>query len=178
MHRQLIRLFVVAVATLGLAISGMSAASAQSDESSVVLPSPANGQITHFDPTLQLANKSATGPEQAVRFGVQVADTLQTTPAPKRATFITGPPVGAIAGYCSPGQWTRVHWYVHPFWPANYRYAVSDGVRVSWRFFSSEPPFYWEGGFTTQGSIWTPPAWYVTIEFMCSAYSPVWIAPA
>jgi hypothetical protein len=177
MCRQLIRLFVVAAATLGLAISGMSAASAQSNESSVAMSTSINGQIIHFDP-LQLTSKSATGPGQAIRFGGQIADTLQTAPAPKHASFIADPPIGAIAGYCSPGQWTRVHWYVHPFWPANYRYAVSDGVRVSWRFFSSEPPFYWEGGFTTQGSIWTPPAWYVTIEFMCSTYSPVWIAPA
>jgi hypothetical protein len=60
MHRQLIRLFVVAVATLGLAISGMSAASAQSDESSVVLPSPADPKI-----------KSGTG-ERDYRLGVAV----------------------------------------------------------------------------------------------------------
>lgn len=135
MFRQLIRLFVVAAATLGLAISGMSVASAQSSDSSVAM-------------------------------------------SPQHDVFMADPPIGAIAGYCSPGQWTQVHWYVHPFWPANYRYRVADGVQVSWRFFSSEPPFYWEGGFNTEGSIWTPPAWYVTIEFMCSTNSPVWIAPA
>lgn len=95
-----------------------------------------------------------------------------------QAVAITAPPgPGGIGGYCSPGQWTQVHWIVHPFWPANYRYTVLDGVRVNWRFFSSEPPFYWEGAFTTQGDIWTPNAWYTTYEFMCSSYSPVWVTP-
>lgn len=86
-------------------------------------------------------------------------------------------PPGAVGGYCSPGQYTQVHGYVHPFWAGNYRYTVNDGVVVNWRYYSSSVPFYWQNSFVTQGDIWSPPAWYTSVEFMCSSNSPVWIAP-
>ncbi len=74
MRRQLVRLFVVAAATLGLAISGMSAApaSAQGNDFSVALPTPVNGRMTQFDATLhgfKFANMFTTEPVQDIRFG-------------------------------------------------------------------------------------------------------------
>ncbi len=86
-------------------------------------------------------------------------------------------PTGGIGGYCSPGQWTQVFWHVHPAWPEKYRFQVYNDVQVNWRRFSTDPSFYWEGSFTTQGEIWSPPSWYTSIEFMCSTNSPVWVTP-
>ncbi|MFC7616083.1 tetratricopeptide repeat protein [Actinokineospora soli] len=78
---------------------------------------------------------------------------------------------------CVPGVWTQVHWYVTPFWVANYRYTVAPGVFVKWRWFSGGVPPYWEGSFTTSGDIWTPPSWYTSVEFMCSSPTSVVIRP-
>jgi hypothetical protein len=74
MRRKLTRMFVVAAATLGLAVSGMSTipASAQSNNLSVALPSPVNGRTTNFDATqhgFKFINYFITEPVRGIRFG-------------------------------------------------------------------------------------------------------------
>jgi len=102
--------------------------------------------------------------------GVATADQAAAVAAPASAAVLT-------ESSCFPGVWTQVHWYVIPFWIANYRYQVNPGVNVSWRWFSAGIPPYWEGSFTTSGDIWTPPSWYTSVEFMCSSPSQVSITP-
>jgi hypothetical protein len=116
----------------------------------------------------------------AVRFRRQMRRAIALMATLSACVLLVIPSQRALAqspgdSYCSRDRWTQVHWYVHPFWPSSYRYTVSSGVRVDWRWFSSEPPFYWEGNFTSQGDIWSPPAWYTSVEFRCSPDSPVWV---
>lgn len=72
-------------------------------------------------------------------------------PAPIRSVFYPA------------NRWTQVEWTVGlPFW--SHRWFAPPGVTVRWRWFSSGPPWYWEGTFSGNACITFGPGFYTSLE--------------
>jgi hypothetical protein len=73
-------------------------------------------------------------------------------PAPVRTVF------------CPANTWTTVEWTVNlPF--LTRRWTAPGGTTIRWRWFSSGPPFYWEGTFVGSGCITFGPGFYTNLQF-------------
>lgn len=65
--------------------------------------------------------------------------------------------------FCPANTWTQVEWTVNlPFLTRRWN---APGTTVRWRWFSSGPPWYWEGTFTGSACITFGPGFYTSLEF-------------
>jgi hypothetical protein len=72
-------------------------------------------------------------------------------------------PPASVTRFCPANTWTQVEWTVHlPFLSRQWN---AGGTTVRWRWFSSGPPFYWEGTFTGTACITIGPGLYTSLEF-------------
>jgi hypothetical protein len=72
-------------------------------------------------------------------------------------------PAGPTSVFLAPNRWTQVEWIVGlPFFTASW--TGPAGARISWRWYTSVPPFYWEGTFSGRACITYGPGLYTSLE--------------
>jgi hypothetical protein len=72
-------------------------------------------------------------------------------------------PAGPTSFFLPANTWTQVEWTVSlPFFTRSW--TGPSGVPIRWRWFSSGPPFYWEGTFSGRACITFGPGLYTSLE--------------